>query len=348
MKLRKPNNTDIELGGQESFLDLVSNILGILIILVMVAGIRAQYNSTVDSSPENAATVFAEPELLEHLSTQYEQLQIKAGHAAKLRMDIEEVEMQSEILTGRLYQQSMEYAALFDLMTTLRAEIEIAAEAQSQTLKEKIEYQRLLAETDAKLAQISQASAHLQNIKPKTTNLENIPTPLSQTVENKEMHVRLLGGRIAYVPLSELVILLRGHIGEEQQRYSRQPANFGKVGPIEQFELEFMLVTRHIPSPGGMEVQIGLQYGEIISPWEPVGEPLDLALSLPQSEFRKKLAMFQKNLYTVTVWVYSDSFEAYHDLKQFLQEQGYSVAARPMMKDHPIGISPHGTRSSTQ
>ena len=338
MKLRKYKNHDFELGGQDSFLDLVSNIVGILIILVMVAGIRAQYSS---ANVENTS-------ILAELEEKYQVWQTKAETAEKLQREVEKLEMQSEIVAEQLYLQSREYTAMFDLMTSMRAEIELAAEAKSQTFKEKIEHQRQLMELNAQLEQIDRAKNHLQQIRPQATVMENTPTPLSRMVETKEILVRLLGGRIAYVPLNELVIQLEGHIGEERHRYFRQRTILGKVGPIDNFEIEFLLATRDVPMHGSFETFISLQYGELVPMFEPLGQPLRQALDSPQSEFRRKLASFQRNIYAVTVWVYPDSFEEYQELKKFLQDQGYTVAARPMTMGSPIGISPHGTRSSTQ
>jgi len=248
----------------------------------------------------------------------------------------------------QIYRQSREYAALFDLMTSMRAAIELTAEEQSQTFKEKIEYQRRLMETNAQLEQIDKAKTYLRQTRPKATVLENIPTPLSQTVNDKEIHVRLLGGRIVYVPLTELMIQFKGHLIEEKHRYYRQKTSVGKVGPVDNFELEFLLITYDVPAPGSFETRIDLQYGEAVPKFEPLGQPLRQALASPQSEFRRKLATFQKNIYTVTVWVYPDSFEEYQELKKFLQDQGYMVAARPMTMGTAIGISPYGTKSSTQ
>jgi hypothetical protein len=345
MKFRKRKNTEIELGGQDSFLDLVSNIVGILIILVMVAGVRAQYSSAYDDAPEKLP---ADVQMLADLEVKYQELQTKEETAIRLRREIEELRVQSETVVEQVYRQSEEYALLFDLMTSARAGIDIAAEEKSQTLKEKIEYQRQLLETNAKLEQIDRASTHLQQIRPKATVLENIPTPLSQTVDDKELHVRLLGGRIVHVPLNELGMQLRKHVAEERNRYYRQRTSVGKVGPVDHFELDFLLVTHDLPIHGNYETRIALQYAEAVPQFEPLGEPLRQALTSSQSEFRRKLSAFQRNLYTVTVWVYPDSFEEYQELKQFLYEQGYTVAARPMSMGHHIGISPHGTRSSTQ
>lgn len=338
MKLRKSKNTEIELSGQDSFLDLVSNIVGILIILVMVAGIRAQYSSTNAGGVSDAQT-------LADLEEEYCCMQEKEEAATQLRMDVEDLQLQSEVVVEQIFLQSREFDTLFNILTSMRAGIELAAEEKSQTLKEKIEYQRQVLETNAKLEQINKARTYYQQIRPKATVVENIPTPLSRTVETKEIHFRLLGGNIVYVPFDELLMQLRGHIIEDRNRYSKQGVNIGKVGPVENFELEFLLTT-DAPVPGSHGSW--LQYAEVIPTFEPLGQPLQQALASPQSEFRRKLLMFQKSMYTVTVWIYPDSFEVYQELKQFLQQQGYSVAARPMAMGHTIGMSPYGTKSSTQ
>jgi len=345
MKVRKRNNTEIELSGQDSFLDLGSNIVGILIILVMVAGIRAQNSSANVADPPAIA---ADSPMLAQLEEKYQEWQTKEQAAQQLRINVESLKAQSEIVTEQLYLQCGEYAALFDLMTSMRTGIDLAAEEKSQTFKEKIEYQRRLAETNAKLEQINKARTYFQQIRPKATVLENIPTPLSQRVEGKELHLRLLGGNVAYVPLAELSIQLVGHVSEDKNRYFKQQTSRGKVGPIDNFELEFLLVTYEVPMNGGIGTQIDLHYAEAVPTFEPLGQPLRQALASPQSELRRKLAAFQKDLYTVTVWLYPDSFEEYQELKQFLQDHGYSVAVRPMVMGSPIGMSPHGTKSSRQ
>ena len=336
MKLRKRKNTEIELGGQDSFLDLVSNIVGILIILVMVAGVRAQYTSAYIVDP----AVFA------GIEAKRREIQTKKETTAKIGWSIEEMKLQQGVIAEQLFLQAEEYAVLFDLMTSVRAAIDIAAEEQSQTFKEKIEYQRQLLETNAKLEQIDKAREYFRQIRPQATVKENVPTPLSQVVEEKEIHIRLLGGRVVHVPLDDLILQLRKHINDERLQYQRRQTNVGKVGPIDNFVMEFLLVTHGDPTYG--RTWINLQYGEVVPVSEPLGETLRTALDSPQSEFRRKLVTYQRNIYTVTVWLYPDSFEEYQELRVFLQDNGYSVAARPMTKGSPIGISPQGTRSSTQ
>jgi len=343
MKLRKRKTTEIELGGQDSFLDIASNIVGALIILVMVAGIRAQYSSANIPEPP------ADTHTLADIDAKYQNLQTKEDTAAKLRQDVEELKAQSQMVAEQINRQGSEYAMLFDQMTSVRAGIDSIAEEKSQSLKEKIEYQRQLLEINAKLEQIDRTKQYFQQVRPQATVLENIPTPLAKTVEDeKEIHFRLLGGRIVYVPLTELLLQLRQHVNEEQSRYVKQKTNVGKVGPIENFDLEFLLGTYDFPMRGTIGTGIELLYAEAVPKYEPLGQPIQEALASPQSEFRRKLSLFRRDIYTVTVWVYPDSFEEYQALKQFLNEHGYSMAARPTAMGHPIGASPLGTRSSTQ
>ena len=345
MRCRKGKNTEIELSGQDSFLDVLSNIVGILIILVMVAGIRAQSSSANVSEPPQPS---ADANMLVNIETKYQELQTKTAAAATLRQDVEELKARSQIVEEQIYRQSMEYAALFDLLTSVRADIELAAEEKSQTVKEKIEYQRQLLETNAKLEQIDKAKTYFQQIRPQATVLENVPTPLAKTVEEKEIHVRLLGGKIVYVPFTELMQQLRRHVSENQNRYVKQKASAGKIGPIENFELEFLVATHDVPMLGGLGTRIELQYAQMVPTLEPLGQTLREALDSPLSEFRRKLALYQKDIYTVTVWVYPDSFAEYQELKGFLLEHGYSTAARPTAMGQPISASPYGTKSSSQ
>ena len=341
MKIRRRKNTEIELGGQDSFLDLVSNIVGILIILVMVAGVRAQYTS---ANVSDSLEPLADSQMIANLEMIYEEMHMKEEKAMQLRQNVDDLQYHSKIVAEQIYRQSKEYSALFDLMVSAQVAIDFAAEEMSQTVKEKIEHQRRLMETNARLEQIERKKTHFRQIRPQAAVLENIPTPLSQTVgDEREIHVRLFGGRIVYVPLTELIIQMRRHVSEDVNRYLRQQASVGKVGPIENFELEFLLVSYKAPVQG-----VRLQYGEVMPRFEPIGEPLRVALGSPQSEFRRKLSAFRRDIYTVTVWVYPDSFEEYHELKRFLHDLGYTVAARPMNMGDPISISPFGVRSATQ
>jgi len=51
---------------------------------------------------------------------------------------------------------------------------------------------------------------------------------------------------------------------------------------------------------------------------------------------------------TVTLWTYSDSFNAYRRMKEELYQAGFRVAGRPMPDGKQIGGSPSGTKSAAE
>ncbi|GHT20959.1 hypothetical protein FACS189419_01090 [Planctomycetales bacterium] len=319
--------------GQDSFLDLVSNIVGILIILVMIAGIRASSSESLEAEKQSTELT--------------EELNVKTVAAGQLRYDIDEIKIKKEIVAEQISKQSGQYAELFDKMTSIRAAIDITAEEQGQNVKEQVEFQRQLMETNVKIAEMEKTKSYLEQMRPKATVVENIPTPLAQTVEDKEVHFRLLNGKVAYVPWIELMTQLRAEISDNRERYFRQKVSAGKLGPTDNFTLEFMMGVFDVPAREGLGKMISLQYAEMTPDSQPFGEELKRALHAP-SRFLRKLSMFRRDIYTVTVWVYPDSFEEYQELKKYLFEQGYKVAARPLMMGETISGSPRGTKSSAQ
>ncbi|MDR3183295.1 MAG: hypothetical protein LBT89_10340 [Planctomycetaceae bacterium] len=331
-KRKRPVRDEAELA-QDSFLDVVSNIVGILIILVMVAGIRAQ------NSPE--ATV-ADADSIERV-------QMKQQTVYRLKQDIEESRVRQAVVSRQIQHQAEQYAVLFDQMTTVRAAIDTAAEEQSQGVKETVEYQRQLAETQAKLEELNGRKAYLaQQTRPKAAVLENIPTPMAKTVEEKEVHFRLLGKKVVYVPWIELMDKMRADINSNQEKYFKVQTSTGKTAPADNFELEYMLGVFNVPAREGFGKVLSLQYAEMRPLSEDIGEPVEAALSSSSSVFCQKLSLFHSGIYTATVWVYPDSFEEYQKLKQFLYERGYRVAARPLAFDEVISGSPRGTKSAAQ
>lgn len=343
----------LEIGGQDSFLDLVSNVVGILLILLMVAGIRAQ-NSPPETETINSPTPVIDRKILADIQTNYETFQEKEFTAVKLRDDVNSIHEQMEILDEHIQIQAMQHAKLFDMMTSVRAAIEAVAEEKDQETKEKIEYQRQLQEIETKLGQISRTKQWLHSNRPQSTVIENIPTPISKSVGDKdrEAHFRLLGGKIAYVPFLELFEKMKLEIAQNQSQYFKQKMSENKIGPLDNFYLEYMLAVYDVPMQDAYGTGVGkslqLEYAEMVSVREPLGEPLKSALTSPNSELKRRLKLYRQDIYTITVWVYPDSFEEFVELKKFLYAQGYRVAARPLDFGVPISGSPRGSKSAAQ
>ncbi|MDR0870214.1 MAG: hypothetical protein LBN39_05410 [Planctomycetaceae bacterium] len=353
MYYRKKHKADAnEMVGTDSFLDVISNMVGILIILVMIAGVRAQQSGSVIA--ENTEPQVAEGQALTEIEAKQQEFQAAQNEALNVQFDALMLQNETEQLEEQTQMQSAHHAELFGLMTTLRAEIELQAENKDKGIKEQIEFQRQLQEIDVKLAQISKTKEWLTMNRPKATVIENIPTPISKTVgeKDKEVHFRLLNGKIVYVPFPELMEKMKNDVVLNQNKYKKEKSTEGRAGPVDNFYLDFLIVCYDAPMRDSYGVGVGkyieLEYAELMPVSENAGEPLRQALANPQSELLRRLKNYRQDIYTVTVWVYPDSYEEYGEFKKVLYAQGYKVAGRPMEFGHPISGSPRGSRSAAQ
>ena len=173
--------------------------------------------------------------------------------------------------------------------------------------------------------------------------VENYPTPISKTVDGREVHFQLLGGRLAFVPFDALVNQLR----EVFRDHARMPQDGDTItdtlGPVGGFRMRYGM--ERIETQRGVGIQ--LLKVELIPLTSQLGEPMDVALG-PKSRFRSELEMISPHQYTITVWTYPDSFAEFRRLKKELYQMGYAVAARPLLEGMPIGASPHGSKSSAE
>lgn len=354
IKRGKKRGSNEEMGGQDSFLDIISNIVGILIILVMIAGVRAQ-SSPTNLDEENYDTLkpqYIDDVQYKEVSEKYKKSTEKAAEAIQVRDSIDMTLEQLENITFQLELQSAEQAQLFEMLVSKRTEIEAKAESRDLETRERVELQRQIQEIDAKIGQMDKTRNWIQSNRPKATVLENIPTPISKTVEDKEAQFRLLGGRLAYVPISELMEKLEFHISSNKNKYFKQNRSSGTLGPLDGFQLEYTIISYDTVMRDAYGMGVGrkleLEYAEFVPTHDQLGQSIQEAVQSPNSDLQNRLRGYRQDIYTITVWVYPDSFEEFRQLKQFLYSKGYRVAARPMEAGSPISGSPSGTKSSSQ
>lgn len=181
--------------------------------------------------------------------------------------------------------------------------------------------------------------------------VQNYPTPISQTVHQKELHFRLLGGEITAVPLDPLVELLKADAQVKIGRLRDLDEFSDTVGPVGGFRLRYTLMKVTVATERA-ELLVGGSFAQLAGfTLEPTGdepsEPLADALSAG-SALEKALARINPKKTVITVWVYPDSFAEFRTLKESLFGRGYSVACRPLPAGFPIGGSPQGSKSYSQ
>ncbi|MEX0938861.1 MAG: hypothetical protein WDZ59_13450 [Pirellulales bacterium] len=336
---RRHLHDDADQPGQDSFLDIVANIVGILIILVLAVGVRAS------RSPANAPTV--------SIDSAASPADIAAARAETFRLGTEvrglsnqAREVKQEIAARRYERES--------LLTGVRA-IEAEMERRRESLDEAtaVDYDLRIGReaAQAELDRLMREQLSLQTIEPDTVQIENLPTPLSRTVTGPELTFQLRGGRVTWIPLEDLLTELKSQFETNAQRLTSQPRFTGTVGPLGGFRLRYQL-ERIDKSTG--EAGVGPSFSIVrLAEWELVlespsaGESLGEAMAAG-SRFRLALSGAEPQRTTVTLWTYPDSFDLYRQLRQELFELEFATAGRPLPADIAIGGSPQGTKSAAQ
>jgi hypothetical protein len=337
--LKRPTNDQAEAPGQDSFLDVVANLVGILIILVMVVGAQAKKGLIAREAARAAAASISAPKV-----------DVSAASSAALAVEQSLLELdlkiKREALEAQFRQQERDRMQLF--VTVAEQRLAEHRGQLSEAERQRYDLQEQLLASRGELAKLSAAQTALT--KPPPTVLQHLPTPMAKTVFGTELHLRLLGGRLAYVPYQEMVNRLQADA----------PAHVYKLKDAPRAEMSLPVVNgfgaRYILRRADIEIQtrVGVaRHGQILEKIyfvdaEPnLGVPLAEALQ-SGSELRSRLAGYSPQRTTVTVWVYPDSFDEFRQLKSELFKLGYLTAGRPLPMGHPISGAPDGSRSSAE
>jgi hypothetical protein len=77
------------------------------------------------------------------------------------------------------------------------------------------------------------------------------------------------------------------------------------------------------------------------------GETAEQALAA-NSMFRDRVANLRAEDWTITLWVYPDSFELFRVMRQELYRLGFPTAGRPLPEDKSITASPSGSKTHAE
>lgn len=328
--------------GQDSFLDIMANIVGVLIILVMVVGARTQHAYV------SAATARREPaadnEPLPDIEGKEKQVFAIADAIRDQRNQMKQ--LQAEL--GTSYQQRAE---LQTLVAAIEATLEKEREKLDNSQQAEFDAQRALDESERKLRQLTNERQSIDDRPPPPQVIRHLPTPLATTVFGREEHFRLLDGRLCYVPMNDLVDRLKSEAPEKLWKLKQAQAITETIGPLEGFRMQYTLerTERIIETRVGRGRREMLEFtGFVLVPVASnLGEPLEQALQ-PNSQLFRRLAQWDPNTTTITVWTYPNSFDQFRTLKETLHHRGYLTAGRPMPAGQLIAGGPTGSKSAAQ
>jgi hypothetical protein len=370
--------------GSDSFLDIVANIVGILIILIVVAGVRV---STAPVEVLDEIVAEAEPSVEVELADEepawpsafdFEPAVAEVPVPAPIEpAEPEPAEPPSPTepspeLVRLVAELQDELAMLKTEIASRKAEIEELAsrERESNRRRDAIS---LDLETDAEVLDLKQrelgnvraaldeararhraAQARVEaeeRQRPPAREIRHKLTPVSRVVEGQEVHFHLAKGRVAHVPVQELTDRLKAQISRQKDWIAKFRKHQGVVGPVGGFTMMYVVERQQLSvveelRHGSGVMRIGISEWQLHPDPDLPDETAAEALR-PGSAFFRRLRMADPDA-TLTFWVYPDSFAVYRELQQFAHAEGFTVAARPLPFGVPIAGSPHGTRSAGQ
>ncbi len=329
----RPKPEDISSAGQDSFLDVVTNIVGILIILVMVVGGRVQ--QIVLSAAPQARAKAAELE---------REIEERDQAAALAESEVADLAEQARTVATAAAYAGESRVALATAVAAAKVEL---AKRKDSADKDRIAAAEAASRRKELQAEIERCTLEAEGIAHAPVTAKEVlayPTPIARTVTGDELHFQIDQGRIAYIPLVELFELAKTQTRRHSGSLSTMAQRIETVGPIQDFSLDYVIDVKIDQARG----QVLVRSREwVVRPSGPgIGETLDEAIQ-PQSRFRRVLGEIRPDT-TVTLWCYPDSFEQFRALREELHRLGIPTAGRPMPEGAPIGGSTEGSKSVVQ
>lgn len=312
--------------GEDSFLDTIANLVGILIILVVIIGSQTKVQAEAKSreiAKQNILDESLEP----------------AAEAERLRGSAIENMKQLEQYAIEAEYRRLERDKLLEKKILAKADIEERISKIDAKKRERIEKSTELEELQSQLKEVGEQLGAASETKIDKIVLEHLPTPMAKTVFTREMHVRLKNNRVHVIPWDQLVSMLKEQAPMAARRAASKKTLDDRLGPVGGFIMHYRMMA----IPGGFELD---RFEIDITP-ENVGETLEQSLA-SGGALRGEMSSRVPAETVVTVWVYPDSFGAFRKLKSALYREGFLAAARPLPPDILIGASPRGSRSAAQ
>lgn len=343
----RPDNDDGSTPGGDSFLDVIANMVGILIILVMVVGVRAGKSSFVrDAVPP-------EPKPIELDELEKRVVESRA-EAVELKKEIDEVMSRA--------QSTFEDRALIDQQ---RLDLEILRQQAEEEIAQRrgqldsggqreFDVQRQISEAQIRLSELTQEQIRLVSLPMEVEEVESTPTPLATTVKDDAIYLRLKHGNAALVPVDELKdAVLRSDSREYLSGSLRNRDQAADLfGPIDGFRMRFRIERYAEVAPGAAQGRMAARVSQVVKAEvfpdiDDIGQPLEQAL-LPGSPLMRAVDRRSSNSTPLVAWVYPDSYDELRSLKKALWERDVPLAVWPLGENEQIRFSTNGTKASAQ
>jgi hypothetical protein len=338
--VRRIQDDSEELVGQDSFLDVVTNIVGILILLVMVAGLRSSQAAATAVDPQNQTSPRPQDEL-----------QVACQAAADAERNVRQLVGRAVAARDEAAFREQERAWLHTAMAEAEQEIAARRAALKSEDQRDFDLRRKLAEAQIALDELTREQIALATQEPAVEQIECEPTPIARVVTGKEIHVLLSDDYVAIVPFDELLELMKQDVGANLWRLRHEEELDRAIGPINGFRLRYWFVKTAVVAHNESGAVIAGSFPRFsrcyfLPQTTPIGEPAEEAM-LADSTFAQYLRQVRPGT-TVTIWTYPGNYDRLRELKRAVREFGLQIAVRPLPPGMPIGASRNGSESVSE
>jgi hypothetical protein len=323
--------------GEDSFMDTIANLVGIMIILVVIVAARGYTTAKVQARASAEEMI--------------EQLDEPKSLVGQLDRDLESQLKQLQEYEVELMRRSAERMSLVDRVHLTEQAIDEQIRGMDETVATELQAQAELSDLERQLADLLKQSGNLPPSELEVVSLQHLPTPMAKTVFGKELHVMMKNNLVTVIPWDVLVDSLKQQVQYTIARNTQRDRIDDTLGPIDGFMMRYRLICRNgIMSDGrssAMGKMVELDKFELEPTSQIVTESIADALH-SGGRLRAELDANRSQQTTITVWVYPESFGEFRKLKEILFREGFLCAARPMPANMRIGASPRGSSSAAQ
>lgn len=339
----------------DSFLDVVANVVGIIIRLILVAWVGARsYNSVQEILKQrHAVTAAAQPADLpadplelelardrQHFADAQARLLEQLRQLGEIKSNHRQTQAQLTSLAGRKQEIDRQRASLDQVLHGQDAHDHMQALTLSEIQQRR---RRLLEEIEA-----------LEKLPP-TNHTLHYRTPVSRPVYSEELMFECRGGRVAFIDIAGFLAEIKEGMEAKSKLLQTQWDVADITRPIGSFRLRYTVERQRgtmdsltsDSSPAGGGFRYGLSGWQVEAIASTRGETASEAIT-PRSQFRQIVDVLDPQQSVVTFWVYADSFELFRQLRDHLYDHGLEVAGRPLPEGVPIASSKSGTVSRGQ
>ena len=327
--------------GQDSFLDVITNIVGILILLVLVVGLRTQRSVHEGADPQIAEQVRAQDQLKKVTDT-----------ALTTERSVRDLVHRVGSAQNELSFRESEREWLGTAIAAAEQEIAARRASLSASGQRDFDMRQKLNEAQSQLDDLTRQQIALMSQDDAPEQLECQPTTIAKTVSGKEVHVLLSDDHVAIVPYDELIELMEDDLRANLWRMKSQKEMIRTIGPINGFRLKYVYATENVMRASDAGTYMLGTVGRctectFLPVASPAGEPGAESLKA-NSELFQHLRGLRPDGNTVTIWTYPGNYDRLRQLKQAIREIGFQIAVRPLPKGIPVGASSQGSKSLTE